>query len=1015
MGDVVSTHLDEARRQHIAEKTGKVLGEFCRCYKEQFGVALFNSVRYEIEGAGGPQPQLLHRKVPLESHVIYSGNIFQYIEENKKWRNRFCVVPHNYGLVLYENSLAYERDLPPRVLVNSAGYKVLTSVEQYLELVNNSLPGVTPKSRHSPILKCPTDFPLILWHPYARHYYFCVMTDKEQERWRAVFQDCVRHCNDGISEDSRVEAPAFTDAIRMYRQSREQYGTWDMLCGTQSQVLSNLVMEELLPELRSAIGPRLKGKAPERQRTWIQVSDAVYRMVYELAKAQYEAVVARCEQERPQLESTIRTDMDQIITSKEHLASKIRAFVLPKAEVCVRNHVQPYISSILEALMSPTSQGFSEVREVFFKEVTDMNLNVINEGGREKLTEYMKKLSHLAFHPVKMQSCYEKMDQLKLEGLQQRFDVSSTSVFKQRAQIHMRQQMDDAMFTFETLLHQELGKAQGKDDLCKSIQRILERVLKKFDYDSSTVRKKFFREALLQITIPFLLKKLAPTCKGELAKFQELIFEDFASFILVENTYEEVVLQSVMKDIMQAVKEAAVQRKHNLYRDSMVMHNSDPNLHLLGEGLPIDWSEEGGGQPEEPAAERRRRAKQVVSVIQDDDGALPYGAEALLEPGSPEPGEAQPGEPASPPDTVQEIREALAQESLGEERLTNGTGAGEEGVLLAGAAQGDVTQQGPACDGDGVHCMASPASGAETPTRTGRERATPASSPVPGAEVPSGTGRERATPASSPVPGAQVPSGAGTRRAAPAPPVPAAEVSSGGQCATPASSPVPGAEVSSGGQCATPASSPVPGAEVSSGGQCATPASSPVPGAEVSSGGQCATPASSPVPGAEVPSGTGREHPGPASPVPRAAAPSEAEVPHATPRSSVPASPVSGADVPSEAEVPHATPRSSVLASPVPKADVPSEAELPHVTPRSSVPASPVPGADPPSAPSEPHATAAPPSPREPQEPHATAAPPGAQSPSPACPQRGDNETGELSPPQPRGTTESGEGVQTEF
>lgn len=57
--------------------------------------------------------------------------------------------------------------------------------------------GVTPKSGHSPILKCPTDFPLILWHPYARHYYFCVMTGKEQEKWRAVFQDCVRHCNNG--------------------------------------------------------------------------------------------------------------------------------------------------------------------------------------------------------------------------------------------------------------------------------------------------------------------------------------------------------------------------------------------------------------------------------------------------------------------------------------------------------------------------------------------------------------------------------------------------------------------------------------------------------------------------------------------------------------------------------------------------------------------------------------------------------------------------------------------------
>ncbi|NXX74418.1 NIBL1 protein, partial [Urocolius indicus] len=660
-----------------AERTEKVLGEFCRCYQEQYGVALFNSVRYEIEGNGGPQAQLLHRKVPLDDHVIFSGNLFQYIEENKKWRNRFCVVPHNYGLVLYENKLAYERDLQPRVLVNSAGYKVLTSVDQYLELVSSSLPGVTPKSGHSPILKCPTDFPLILWHPYARHYYFCVMTGKEQERWKAVFQACVRHCNNGISEDSRVEAPAFTDAVRMYRQAKEQYGTWDMLCGNQTQVLSNLVMEELLPELRSAIGPRLKGKAQERQRAWIQISDTVYRMVYEQTKAQYGAVVAQCEQERPQLESTIRTDMDQIITSKEHVASKIRAFVLPKAEICVRNHVQPYISSILEALMAPTSQGFAEVRELFFKEVTDMNMNVVNEGGLEKLPEYMEKLSHLAFHPVKMQSCYEKMDQLKLEGLQQRFDVSSTSVFKQRAQIHMRQQMDDAVFTLETLLHQELGKLQGKDDLCKSIQRILERVLKKYDYDSSTVRKKFFREALLQITIPFLLKKLAPTCKGELSKFQELIFEDFASFILVENTYEEVVLQSVMKDIMQAVKEAAVQRKHNLYRDSVVMHNSDPNLHLLGEGIAIDWAEE---QPQ-PESDRRRRAKQVVSVIQDDDGALPYELGAV--------GLPQPRLPA--PDGLEEIREALAKESAEAaaepgQRLPNGTGTSDEPAAIVQAS-----------------------------------------------------------------------------------------------------------------------------------------------------------------------------------------------------------------------------------------------------------------------------------------------------------------------------------------
>ena len=40
----------------------------------------------------------------------------------------------------------------------------------------------------------------------------------------------------GIPEDSKVEGPAFTDAIRMYRQCKELYGTWEMLCGNEVQV-----------------------------------------------------------------------------------------------------------------------------------------------------------------------------------------------------------------------------------------------------------------------------------------------------------------------------------------------------------------------------------------------------------------------------------------------------------------------------------------------------------------------------------------------------------------------------------------------------------------------------------------------------------------------------------------------------------------------------------------------------------------------------------------------------------
>ncbi|KAI5088432.1 niban-like [Silurus meridionalis] len=640
MGDLISSHLDEGKREIITARTAEVLDEFRRLYEQQYAVALFNKVRYDVEGGGGPQPQLLHRKVPLENKSIFSGMLLQFIEENKKWRSRFLFVPDSYRISYYESKQAHDRGLQPKGSINCAGYKVLISLDKYVELLDTSLPDVKAKASSSPFLKCATQYPLILWHPYARHHYFCAATEKEQEKWHAVFQDCIRHTNNGLSEECKIQTPAFTDAVRLYRQAQGQYGTWDMMCGVPSQILANLVMEKLLPELRDLISPRLKGKMQERQKNWTLIADAVYSLVQTQTQSLYEAIVQSCEEGRPPLEASIRTDMDQIITSKEHVTSKIRALVLPKAEKLLKVSIEPYISSILEALMEPTSRGFFEVRDVFFRELVDMSKNLLNGGSKEKLGEYMEKISMLAYHPVKMQCCYEKVEQLSLEGLQQRFDVTSPSVFVQRAQILMREQMDDAVYTFEQLLHQSL-EGHEEEDPCKIIQRSQDRVIKKYDYDSSTVRKRFFREALLQIFIPYMLKQLSPSCSADLPRFQELIFEDFSRFILIENIFEEVVLQTVMKDIMMAVKEAAVQRKHNLYRDSIVLTNSDPNLHLLGENPSIDWAEEYGEKSEvdgeheseegDSAAIKRRRMKQVVSMIQVDGPGTTLPNESCLE------------------------------------------------------------------------------------------------------------------------------------------------------------------------------------------------------------------------------------------------------------------------------------------------------------------------------------------------------------------------------------------------
>lgn len=133
-------------------------------------------------------------------------------------------------------------------------------------------------------------------------------------------------------------------------------------------------METLQPELRTVIGPRLKGKMQQRQRNWmlvssadggpgarcvrttpapkptsvLQISDAVYRQVLSQTSSQYEALVEACEAEKAPLDARLRTDMDQLITSKEHVSSKIKGGTEPD----VRNELnKPFIDRILRDLL----------------------------------------------------------------------------------------------------------------------------------------------------------------------------------------------------------------------------------------------------------------------------------------------------------------------------------------------------------------------------------------------------------------------------------------------------------------------------------------------------------------------------------------------------------------------------------------------------------------------------------------------------------------------------------------
>ncbi|XP_055580689.1 protein Niban 1 isoform X2 [Falco cherrug] len=381
--------------------------------------------------------------------------------------------------------------------------------------------------------------------------------------------DCVRHSNHDFLKQTTYEVQAFLEAIQFFRQEKGHYGTWEMITGNEKEILSNLVMEELLPNLQTMILPKMKGKRNDRKRAWFSIVEETYGLVQQQVAEGLSTLKEECRDFAKSLEGTIRSDMDQILNSKNFLAGKINATVSEPAQKCCTENIQPFLTSILEELMGPVSSGFTEVRSLFDKEVNEIIQDFQKTNDIMKLKENVDQLMNLPFNSVKMEPCYLKVNLLQelLQDLKSRFKVYHIDFVIQRTQNFMQELMENAVYTFEQLF--SLSPQADSVKVATTIEKVKLRVLKQYDYDSSTIRKKIFQEALVQITLPTMQKTLASTCKPELQKYEQFIFADYTSVIQVENVYEEILYQTLLEETLKVIKEAAIMKKHNLFEDNL--------------------------------------------------------------------------------------------------------------------------------------------------------------------------------------------------------------------------------------------------------------------------------------------------------------------------------------------------------------------------------------------------------------------------------------------------------------
>ncbi|KAF1578214.1 UNVERIFIED_CONTAM: Niban-like protein 2, partial [Eudyptes pachyrhynchus] len=479
--------------------------------------------------------------------ALHDGLLSQYDDDSCSWQENYFVLLGDFTLRWFESEEALRKGCEPRGSTALSGYLLLSSPSEYAASLVGLCQGL---AGGSPFADPPGEFLFFLYHPFRRHFCFCADSAGSRRTWRAALGDGIRYRSTELQRRDSPEAEAFLEAVRFYRQERGRYGAGDLLLGPEPEILGNVLMEDLLPLLRSQVLPSIRGSERRRRQLWLQFLQEVYALILSEISGEFEGFREEREKLQLELEKRIRPDLDQMLTLKDQIASKLQAVVQSPAESCCGWGVEPHLERLAEELLRPVGSGVEAVRSLFVQRVDEV-IGLVRSSPVAVLQEELLTLGRASWQPEIMRPCYEEADLYResLRGLEERFGFRGVTSLVLGAQNLMQQLMRDAAHTFRQLSQQHLGPAAGRRQLTRALGKVKERVLKKFDHDSSSVRKRFAQEWLVRIFLPFLLKHLESECKLELPRYESFVFADFSGIVNLENIYEETVLAVLLRAV----------------------------------------------------------------------------------------------------------------------------------------------------------------------------------------------------------------------------------------------------------------------------------------------------------------------------------------------------------------------------------------------------------------------------------------------------------------------------------
>ncbi|XP_026169956.1 protein Niban 1-like [Mastacembelus armatus] len=582
MGASSSGLLDEGKISHIKGMGDNMFQTFSVLYSQQYSSAYFRHLHQEMEPKKEGKGLLLTYRPPYApEETLYQGSVKVscWDEPGKKSRERYAVLRRNYKVEIHENMETFSRGCAAKLVLQLVGASVVTTAEESRAHLEQTCAGIFNGVNEESFSVASSSgvFAVYLHPPYTGHTCLLFQQEEERDHFLSALETCIRHQNLDTWCNSSYEGQAYIRALQLYRQDKGCYESWEMLLGTEEQVLASQVMQEVLPWLQSQLGSRMKGKKAERIRQWLATVHATYTLVLEQLTANLEDLREKCRQTASANQALIRSNLDQIMSSHYFLEQKVRVCICEEAEKVCSECISPYLSSILEVLTENISAGIQKMQQILH---TQMDSTFRHTNGATEET----KMGLSALCSISLDPCYRQVKTLteKLEDLKQRFALTSAQRLIHSANLAMEQLLDSAVYTLELFL-QSSARLQPSQVPLK-MDKAKERVLKQLDYDSRVVQRRLYEEALLEITLPTLTRRMDNKWKTEQQQFEQYIFSDYSSFILVHNVYDDVLRKILSKEIETVVQDAASSKSNNLLLDTSDLAISQYSL--LGQTPP---------------------------------------------------------------------------------------------------------------------------------------------------------------------------------------------------------------------------------------------------------------------------------------------------------------------------------------------------------------------------------------------------------------------------------------------